>query len=373
MSIREIKYTVKADGIDPAVKQFGGVQGDHRVSKVAFTIDDGLFNSLKTVALDKSGQLIYRIDGYNGAGEVIRSDINNLPEERKVSYLLEESITRYGGLIRVVLVISLMANDLTEMELYVVPVVLQLKNLPTGAETEEKNRESMSVLAQVAKEASAVASAAAKEATEAKEKTELAKAALEGGAEWVFDGGSPTDDVNINFVIDSQMSGSSENAVMNKVAKAYVDGEFKKFSELLENAIKKSKLEAHPIGSYYWSSESTEPSVLFGGTWEKVEGKFILAAGRYIDKNGTDRTYSVNDKDFGEYFHTLSIEEMPEHAHAIQKQVSNNAGNEIYVGSGGEKLYYSNDDSDMTLYAGGGQSHNNMPPYEVAYCWKRTA
>lgn len=369
MSIREIKYTVKADGIDPAVKQFGGVQGDHRVSEVVFNIDSKLYESLEAVALDKSGQLIYRIDGYNGAGEVIRSDTNKLSSD-KVGYLLEETITRYGGLIRVVLVISLMANDLTEMELYSFPVVLQLKNLPTGAETDEKNRESMSVLAQVAKEASAVASAAAKEAAEAKDKTELAKAALEGGAEWVFDGGSPTDDVNINFVIDSQMSGSSENAVMNKVAKAYVDGEFEKFSELLENAIKEAKLEAHPIGSYYWSSEATEPSELFGGgTWERVEGKFILAAGRYIDKNGTDRTYSVNDEDFGEYLHTLSIEEMPSHKHALtQSYCAFAAGGDMSATSG-----YQGATSYHTAEEGGGQPHNNMPPYEVAYCWKRTA
>lgn len=36
---------------------------------------------------------------------------------------------------------------------------------------------------------------------------------------------------------------------------------------------------AHPVGSYYWSSDSTNPSKLFGGTWEQVTDKFVLAAG----------------------------------------------------------------------------------------------
>lgn len=37
----------------------------------------------------------------------------------------------------------------------------------------------------------------------------------------------------------------------------------------------------HPVGSYYWSSEATDPSELFGGTWERVINRFILAGGKY--------------------------------------------------------------------------------------------
>lgn len=36
-------------------------------------------------------------------------------------------------------------------------------------------------------------------------------------------------------------------------------------------------LSAHPVGSYYWSSESTDPSELFGGTWERVTDRFVYA------------------------------------------------------------------------------------------------
>lgn len=36
---------------------------------------------------------------------------------------------------------------------------------------------------------------------------------------------------------------------------------------------------AHPIGSYYWSSNNTNPSTLFGGTWTQIKDRFVLAAG----------------------------------------------------------------------------------------------
>ena len=44
-------------------------------------------------------------------------------------------------------------------------------------------------------------------------------------------------------------------------------------------------------------------------------------------------------------------------------------------------IYEDNMMSDETVYnydrpmlaTGGGESHNNMPPYIVAYCWRRTA
>lgn len=35
----------------------------------------------------------------------------------------------------------------------------------------------------------------------------------------------------------------------------------------------------YPVGSIYISVNSTNPSVLFGGTWEQIQDKFLLAAG----------------------------------------------------------------------------------------------
>lgn len=71
----------------------------------------------------------------------------------------------------------------------------------------------------------------------------------------------------------------------------------------------------------------------------------------------------------------LSISEMPTHAHEL---VSNINYPERAVNTGGDwglspvhRVGYGN--GNYTNTTGGSQSHNNMPPYEIAYCWMRTA
>ena len=32
------------------------------------------------------------------------------------------------------------------------------------------------------------------------------------------------------------------------------------------------------IGSYYWTNNNINPEKLFGGKWQKIEGKFLYAA-----------------------------------------------------------------------------------------------
>lgn len=34
----------------------------------------------------------------------------------------------------------------------------------------------------------------------------------------------------------------------------------------------------HPVGSLYISENATSPAELYGGTWERIEGKFIMGA-----------------------------------------------------------------------------------------------
>ena len=117
----------------------------------------------------------------------------------------------------------------------------------------------------------------------------------------------------------------------------------------------------YPVGSIYMSVNSASPSDLFGGTWERIQDRFLLASGS---------TYSAGSIG-GEDSHTLTIDEMPMHSHDITGSVSvkqlsnfipNTKGMDWY-------LYYGDDSSGET---GGSQPHNNMPPYLAVNVWKRT-
>lgn len=60
----------------------------------------------------------------------------------------------------------------------------------------------------------------------------------------------------------------------------------------------------YPIGSIYMSVNSTNPSQIFGGTWEQIKDRFLLACGN---------TYS-NGATGGEANHILTIAETPTHS-----------------------------------------------------------
>ena len=121
----------------------------------------------------------------------------------------------------------------------------------------------------------------------------------------------------------------------------------------------------YPIGSIYMSVNKTSPATLFGGTWEAIQGKFLLGADSGTYKAGTTG---------GEATHTLTTSEMPSHNHAVYYP---NAGADDHSAPGN----YPDGPSDSTYYAvgsytssaGGGKAHNNMPPYLAVYIWKRTA
>ena len=64
----------------------------------------------------------------------------------------------------------------------------------------------------------------------------------------------------------------------------------------------------YPVGSLYWSSKSTNPSSLFGGTWVQIKDRFVLACGdTYTSVGSTGGASSV----------TLSVSNMPSHTHTF--------------------------------------------------------
>ena len=116
----------------------------------------------------------------------------------------------------------------------------------------------------------------------------------------------------------------------------------------------------YPVGSIYMSVNSVSPATLFGGTWEQLEDRFLLAAGD---------TYTAGDTG-GEATHTLTESEMPSHAHEITTGANsiNSSGSVAQRGFGSVTV-----SSQGTTSVGSGDAHNNMPPYLVVYMWKRTA
>ena len=131
----------------------------------------------------------------------------------------------------------------------------------------------------------------------------------------------------------------------------------------------------YPVGSIYMSINSTSPATLFGGRWEAIsQGRTLVGVGTGTDINGDSMTWTA-EAEGGEYFHTLTIDEMPSHNHSTVYMSSFPEGvanartgygyNEVAL----NKSSYGNSVSNT----GGGQAHNNLQPFFAVYMWKRTA
>ena len=119
-----------------------------------------------------------------------------------------------------------------------------------------------------------------------------------------------------------------------------------------------------PIGSTYITQTNTNPStILKFGTWERVKGKVLVG----LDED--DEAFNTIGKTGGENTHALTVDEMPSHTHTVN--YSGGAGTSTGVTAMGEQLGTS---SAIVQATGGGQSHNNLQPYQViGYMWRRTA
>lgn len=130
-------------------------------------------------------------------------------------------------------------------------------------------------------------------------------------------------------------------------------------------------LDMYPVGSIYQTTSSTfNPQTAWGGTWERIKDRFLLAAGTAYAGGSTG----------GEATHKLTVQELPSHQHVM---IVNNEGSSSswvpqfdgYVIKT-DCVTQSKKNYQAKLAQNGAgldQAHNNMPPYLAVYIWKRTA
>ena len=88
-----------------------------------------------------------------------------------------------------------------------------------------------------------------------------------------------------------------------------IDTELNALQNITNSTFKTALLNfCYPVGSLYWSSKSTNPASLFGGTWVQIKDRFVLACGD---------TYKTVGATGGASTVTLSVSNMPSHSHSF--------------------------------------------------------
>ena len=151
------------------------------------------------------------------------------------------------------------------------------------------------------------------------------------------------------------------------------------------NPLHSAALAAYPVGSIYMSVAATDPGTLFGGTWQRIYGKFLFAADGNIQAGqvGGESAHMLTEGELPKLrggIMTGSGENLPEtngygvfrsangicstttprhNGQPMQDAWSSFPAGEAYAG--------------LEIVFGGGQAHNNMPPYLSVYVWQQTA
>lgn len=139
----------------------------------------------------------------------------------------------------------------------------------------------------------------------------------------------------------------------------------------------------YPVGSIYITAEDRRPAELFGGTWEQIQGRFLLGTGP--NEENTDTTWGQiyageMDRPLGEMGGArdvqLTVDHIPNHSHRLGGTYSRIS--ETSESNGGDRFVttdYKGLDNGLqwVVGTGGGGWHNNMPPYLAVNIWKRMA
>jgi microcystin-dependent protein len=124
-----------------------------------------------------------------------------------------------------------------------------------------------------------------------------------------------------------------------------------------------------PVNAIYLSVSSTDPRYIWSGTtWDHWgQGRVPLGVGYGTDESNNSFATGSAEMRGGEFWHQLTIAEMPSHHHHIP---DDDGTKHNYHGAA---FSWGNDNiGHDTNNEGGDGYHNNMQPYITCYMWKRT-
>lgn len=139
----------------------------------------------------------------------------------------------------------------------------------------------------------------------------------------------------------------------------------------------------YPVGSVYISVNDTNPGTLFGGTWSKIENRFLVGAGSSYTAGSTGGA-STHRHDFRiglEQFYGMMVGDDLSNQGAWSYEQSkyskssgrNSSATPVRINN---DLPYSStrEQADYIRYSDGDtQTASSLPPYLSVYIWKRTA
>ena len=141
--------------------------------------------------------------------------------------------------------------------------------------------------------------------------------------------------------------------------------------------ISRAALAAWPVGSIYLSLSDVSPAELFGGQWERLKDRFLLAAGdaHAIGETGGEEKVTLTEKQLPQVKGTITAAAysnawgMFSAATGAFSRVENDMPSPVggSVSSGNQRS------RSVEMSFGGGMAHSNMPPWLAVTMWKRTA
>ena len=116
------------------------------------------------------------------------------------------------------------------------------------------------------------------------------------------------------------------DTIINSTSVDYKTTTVKAALDNLYNAADVIWQKIYPVGAIYISSDNTNPSTLFGGTWEVFgKGKTLVS----VDANDTE--FNVGGKTGGSKTKTITVENLPAHTHSVNALNTSHIGDHTHT------------------------------------------